>query len=66
MEGRKNSVAIMAGVAGKHLQTAYAGLQMSLQQEWAFVQRITPAKEIAFHPVEDMLRDVFLPAIFKG
>ena len=33
---------ILAGVALKHPQSAYAGLQNYLQQEWAFVQRVTP------------------------
>ena len=33
MEGWQASVSIMYGVAGRHLQTAYSGLQKSLQQE---------------------------------
>ena len=36
------SVNILAGVAQKHSQSAYAGLQKSLKQEWAFVKRVTP------------------------
>ena len=35
-------VSVLAGVAHKYLQSAYAGLQKFLQQEWAFVQKVTP------------------------
>ena len=37
VEGWAESVKILAGLARKHPQSAYAGLQKSLQQEWAFV-----------------------------
>ena len=58
-------IATLAGVALKHPQSAYAGLQKSLQQEWAFVQRVTPGVGAAFSPVEEALREVFLPALFR-
>ena len=35
IDGWTESVAILAGVALKHLQSAYAGVKYSLQQEWA-------------------------------
>ena len=56
----------MAGVARKHPQSAYAGLQKSLQQEWAFVQRVTPGIEDEFIPVEGEITKAFLPALFEG
>ena len=56
----------MAGVARKHLQSAYAGLQKSLQQEWAFVQKVTPGIEDDFGPVEENIATAFLPALFMG
>ena len=37
LEGWLDLMAIMARLASKHPQTAYAGLQKSLQQEWYFV-----------------------------
>ena len=37
-----------------------------LQQEWAFVQRVTPYIWMDFQVVEDVLRDIFLPALFQG
>ena len=55
----------MYGVTGKHHQTSYAGLKKSLQQEWAFVQCITPDTGSAFQPVEDEIRDAFLLALFR-
>ena len=39
-------------VAFNHLQSDYSGLQNSLQQEWAFVQQVTPGIGDAFGPVE--------------
>ena len=59
-------VSVLAGVAHKHLQSAYAGLQKSLQQEWAFVQRVTPGVRESFGPVEEALREIFVPALFRG
>ena len=64
VQGWKEPVAILAGVALKHPQSAYAGLQNSLQQEWAFVHRVTPGVGAAFGPVEETLREVFVPALF--
>ena len=56
----------MAGVARRHLQTAYAGLQKSLQQEWAFVQRFTLGVRMEFQAVEDELQYIFISALFQG
>ena len=57
---------IFARVAQKHPQSTYAGLQKSLQQEWTFVQRVTPGVGNSFGPVEDALKDTFVLALFKG
>ena len=59
VEGWNESIATLAGVALKHPQSAYAGMQKSLQQEWAFVQRVTPGVGAAFGPVEEALRGFF-------
>ena len=37
----EGGIGMLAGVTCKHPQAAYAGLQKSLQQEWAFVQHAT-------------------------
>ena len=54
MEGCRALVAIIARVAGQHPQTAYAGLHKSLQQEWDFVQGVTPTMGLSLHPMEDI------------
>ena len=59
VEGRTESIATLARVALKHSQSTYAVLKKSLQQEWDFVQRVTPGVGAAFTPVEEALREVF-------
>ena len=66
VEGWKYVLDIMARLACKHPQTAYAGLHKSLHQEWDFVQRTTPDIGTAFQPVEDALQAAFLLDLSKG
>ena len=66
IQGWTESVKILAGVAHKHPQSAYAGLQNYLQQEWAFVQSVTPGIGDAFGPVELALKEIFVPALCEG
>ena len=66
VEGWAESVRTLAGVAHKHPQSAYAGLQKSLQQEWEFIQRVTSGIGDAFGPVEEEIATAFLPALFEG
>ena len=54
----------LAGFFLKHLQSAYAGLQKSLQQEWAFLQRVTLGIGNAFSPIEKALRENFFLTLF--
>ena len=60
------SVKTLAGVACKQPQSAYAGLQKSLQQEWAFVQRVSTGIGDEFGPVEEEIAKAFLLALFEG
>ena len=39
---------------------------MSLQQEWQYLQRVVPGSGASFQPIEDALRDVFIPALLQG
>ena len=64
--GWAESVRTLAGVAHNHPQSAYAGLQKSLQQEWAFVQPVTPGIGDACGPVEEDIATAFLQELFKG
>ena len=66
VEGYAESVQTLAGVAHKHPQSAYAGLQKSLQQEWLFVQRVAPGIGEAFGPEEEEIAMAFLPELFEG
>ena len=66
IKGWTEPVEILARVSRKHLQSAYTGLQKSLQQEWAFVQRVTIGINNAFRPVEMALKETFVPALFEG
>ena len=59
-------VRTLSGLACKHLQSAYAGLQKLLQQEWEFVQRVTPDIGGAFRPVETALWYMFFLALVQG
>ena len=63
--GWTESVKLLAGVAHKHPQSTYAGLQKHLQQEWAFVQSVTPGVGDAFGLVGGVLREIFVPALFQ-
>ena len=64
--GWEESVETLARVSRKHPQSAYAGLQNSLQQEWTSVQQVTLGIVDAFGPVEKALRETFEPALFDG
>ena len=66
VQGWTELVTTLSGVTSNHLQSAYAGLQKSLQQEWAFVQQMIPGIGDAFRPVETVLKETFVPELFKG
>ena len=66
VQGWTESAKTLLGVACKHLQSAYAGLQKSLQQEWSFMQRINPDIGDALDPAEQALQEAFIPALFHG
>ena len=62
IKGWTESVAILSGVTQKLPQSAYAGLQKSLQQEWAFMQRVTPGVSNSFGPVEKAMKETIVPS----
>ena len=57
-------IADLASVAISHPQSAYTGLQKSLQQEWQFIQQVVEGIGDAFSEVENSITDLFLPALF--
>ena len=64
--GWAESLETLTGVCHKHPQSAYAGLQKSLHQEWAFVQRVNLGIGDAFVPMEKALWETFVPALLEG
>ena len=40
-------------------------MHKSLQKDWIFVKQVTPDIGDAFGPVEEALRDTFMPDLFK-
>jgi hypothetical protein len=63
-EAWEEAVSDLASVAPNFPQTAYSGLQKSLQQEWQFVQRVTKGIGPEFQNVELALSRTFLPTLF--
>jgi hypothetical protein len=55
---------VIAEIAPQFPQTAYAGIQNSLQQEWQFVERVIDEIGEAFSEVKAALTDDFLPLLF--
>jgi hypothetical protein len=58
-----DGVRILASIARRYPQTAYAGFTMSLQQEWCYIARTCPDIGALFEPVEKEIRGSFLPAL---
>ena len=56
----------LAGDSRMNPQSTYAGLQKSLQKEWAFTQWVTPGIGDAVIPVEKALWETFFPELFEG
>jgi hypothetical protein len=59
-----SAVTDLAFTALSHPQTAFAGLQKSLQHEWQFVQRVIDGIGDSFSPLEEAISNIFLPALF--
>jgi len=50
----------LANVSGHFPQSAYAGLVKALQNEWTYIQRLTPNIGPYFAPVESAIHSVFI------
>jgi hypothetical protein len=55
----------LSRIAEKYPQSAYCGLQKSLQLEWQFLQRVCPETSEAFRPVWNAISDGFLQSLFQ-
>jgi hypothetical protein len=61
----KHGVQELAKVASKYPQSAFCGLQKSLQTQWQYLQRVCKNTSNAFLDVEKAIASVFLPALFN-
>lgn len=57
------TIGVLSSIAKRFPQTACAGLQKSLQQQWQFVQLVTKGTGTVFANVEQALASSFLPAL---
>ncbi|WP_460986704.1 hypothetical protein, partial [Staphylococcus aureus] len=53
----------LAKVAQRYPQAAYAGMVNCLQAEWQYLCRVEPGVGTHLAPVEDALRNKFIPAL---
>ena len=58
-----NSVKCLANAAEHFPHSAHTVLTKSLQYEWGYIQRIIAGAESHFHPLKEVLMDVFLPKL---
>ena len=61
-----HGVRVLGKIARRHSHWAYAGLGMSLQLEWQYLQRIVPVVGTMMGPIGEALREKLIPALFEG
>ena len=66
MEAWAQGVKVLSKIARRHPQSAYAGLGMSLQSEWQYLQRTVPGVGTLMGPIEEALREKIFPLLFGG
>ncbi len=57
------NIKVLASIAKTHPQDAFIGLSKSLQSEWKYLQRTTAIDPQWLLPLEEALRDNFIPAL---
>ena len=65
-EAWDHGVKVLAKISLRNPQSAYAGLGMSLQSEWQYLQRTVPGVGTLMGPIEEALREKFFPSLFRG
>jgi hypothetical protein len=56
-------VEVLARITVKYLQSAYAGLTMSLQAKWQHLSRAVTGVESHLQPIEAAILGKFIPAL---
>ena len=59
-------VRTLAKISKQYPQSAYAGLVMSIQLEWKYMQTNVPGVGTLMGPIEDALREALFPALLGG
>ena len=58
-------IEILARIASRYPQAAYAGLVSSLQAEWQYISRVVPGAERFLGPIENAICTKFIPALLQ-
>ena len=66
VEAWAHGVRVLGKIARQHPQLSYAGLGMSLQLEWQYLQRTVPGVVTLMCPIEEAIREKFFPTLFGG
>ena len=66
VEAWAHGVGILAKISQRHPQSAYAGLVMSLQSEWQYLQRTLPGVGTLMGPIEEVLIEKLFPSLCDG
>ena len=66
VEASAHGVNVLKKTAKQQPQSAYAGLGMSLELKWKDLKRNAPTVGTLVGPIEEALRQTFLPALFRG
>jgi hypothetical protein len=61
-----SAVTDLAFAALSHPQTAFVGLQKSLQHKWQFIQRVIDDIGDCFFNIKEAITNIFLPALLYG
>ena len=66
VESWAHGVRDLGKIALRHPQSDYAGLVMSLQLEWQYLQRTIPGVDTLMGPIEEAIREKYFPSLFGG
>ena len=64
VEAWQRGIEALAGAAKSYPQSAYHGLQLCLQAEWKYIQRVTPGVAEKLANIQTTLHSTFIPALF--
>uniref|UniRef100_A0A1X7SXQ2 Reverse transcriptase domain-containing protein n=1 Tax=Amphimedon queenslandica TaxID=400682 RepID=A0A1X7SXQ2_AMPQE len=64
VQGWINLINVLSDIAVTQPQAAYCAYTKSLQNEWTFLQRVTPDCQFLFIDLESVICNTFIPALF--